>query len=157
MSCPLQGAEGAELLLSYCARRLDAETRAWLERHMQLCPECRVLAEQQQAVWEALDYWDALPVSEDFAVRLREQVRRAPRRRWQLALGLWRNLRVPLAAASLLLGALLLWRVPNPPHVAPQPPAQVEVETVEAALEDIEMLRTLELIASSDRPRAQHM
>lgn len=154
-SCPLQGGEAAELLLAYCARRLDAETRAWLERHVQLCPECGALAEQQRTVWEALDYWDALPISEEFDARLHQRIRRAAQLRPFAAANLWRAFHLPLAAASVLLGALLFLRSPGPLGPAPESVGPAEVESVEAALEDMEMLRALELFACAGAPRAE--
>ncbi len=157
MSCPLQHGEGAELLLAYCARRLDEESRAWLERHMDLCPQCRSIAQQQAAVWEALDYWDALAVSEDFDARVRQRIRFAERGDHLKSRGLWRALRVPLAVASILLGALMLVRLPTSLHPAPELAGPAEVDSAEAALEDIELLRTLELTARAQLPRVDTM
>jgi PAS domain S-box-containing protein len=62
MRCPIETQETSELLLAYCARKLDPGTAATLERHMASCPACRELYEGQRAVWAALDAWDDLPV-----------------------------------------------------------------------------------------------
>ncbi|MCS7314823.1 MAG: hypothetical protein RMI94_00900 [Bryobacterales bacterium] len=157
MPCPFQEAEGAELLLAYCARRLDADTSRWLERHVELCPECRAVAEQQKAVWQALDSWDALPVSEDFDVRLRGRIGRLADPPWPALSSLWRRYRVPLAAASILIGALLLIRSPGAVEPTAGLAGTPEVESVEAALDDIEMLRALELMASAGPRRAESL
>jgi len=154
MRCPIQTKETAELLLAYCARKLEPETRAVLERHMERCPECRAFAEQQKAVWEALDAWEGAPVSEDFDVRLFARIERDRRTSRRARL----RLHVPVAAASLLLAAVLWLRSPWW-SAAPESEdtSVVEVETVEAALEDIEMLRALELLARADVPGSARM
>ncbi|MGC8794194.1 MAG: anti-sigma factor family protein [Bryobacteraceae bacterium] len=147
----MQSGENAELLLVYCARRLDPATRAMIERHMQQCPDCRAFGEQQSAVWEALDEWDALPVSEDFDARLFARIGQSPQNRRPAILPRWLRAPVPLAAACTALLAFLLLRSPHvtAPH-APEQAAVEEVESAEAALEDIEMLRTLQLMARTD-------
>ena len=62
MKCPIETRENAELLLEYCARKLDPATTAVLERHIGICPACREFAAGQRALWDALDTWDATPV-----------------------------------------------------------------------------------------------
>ena len=70
MKCPVECRENADLLLAYCSRKLDPDTAALLERHMEQCPACTEFARGQKAVWEALDAWEAAPVSADFDGRL---------------------------------------------------------------------------------------
>ena len=70
MNCPIENRESAEILLAYCARKLDAGSSAILEEHIKICPACREFAEGQQSVWKALDAWEAAPVSPDFDRRL---------------------------------------------------------------------------------------
>src|ERR1039458_6662773 len=76
MKCPIETRESAELLLAYCNRNLDAESTAMLERHMEVCPACREFASGQRAVWEALDVWEAAPVTSDFNHRLYRRIDR---------------------------------------------------------------------------------
>jgi anti-sigma factor RsiW len=158
MRCPIQTAENAEVLLAYCARKLDPETQALLERHMAQCPECRAFGEQQRALWEALDAWEAMPVSADFDRRLLrrlENVRAGGRRK---GLRSWIPSPVPLAAASVLLAAVLLLRAPRPASLPEADSVELaEVERAERALEDIEMLRTLDLMARVEAPGAHRM
>ena len=146
MECPIETQETAELLLAYCARRLDPGTGALLERHIQGCEACRRFQAAQQAVWEALDSWKAAPASADFDRRLQERIRvreRAPW--WERALG--RPLRpvlvrqgLPLAAAAcLLIMAGLLFEQPR--AVRQQPPAEPAAET---AIQPEQVLRTLD-------------
>src|ERR1051325_5022425 len=74
MKCPMESHENAELLLAYCARRLDPETQIVLERHMAVCPACREFQKGQEIVWNALDAWEAMPVSVDFDRRLYRRI-----------------------------------------------------------------------------------
>ena len=74
MKCPIDSHENAELLLAYCARKLDPEIQAILERHLAVCPECREFQKNQEAVWQALDAWEAMPVSTDFDRRLYRRI-----------------------------------------------------------------------------------
>ena len=66
MRCPIETQENAELLLSYSARRLDAEKMLAFEAHMASCHACREFHDSQAALWAALDQWEARPVSLDF-------------------------------------------------------------------------------------------
>ncbi len=153
MRCPIQTQEQAELLLAYCARRLDPETARALERHMEHCAECRRFGEQQRLVWEALESWEALPVSQDFDRRLYERIEQARRAGggWASALLGWARASLrpswSLAAASVLMLAMALLRSPAPPPTPEGDAEWVEVERVERALEDLEMLQALNLMA----------
>jgi anti-sigma factor RsiW len=156
MECPIQRRENADLLLAYCARRLDPETAAVLERHMQVCPACRAFGESQQAVWSALDLWEATPVSEDFDRRLYDRLGREERA------GFWSRVRpwfpvgfrpvLPVAVASAIVTVAFLVQSPSS---APSP-AQLETvdaEQVERVLDDLDMLRQLNVAPrSADAP-----
>src|SRR5436190_8687608 len=79
MLCPMKSPENAaledaELLLVYCARELSPVVSAALERHIEICPACREFVQGQQAVWHALDGWEAAPVSMDFDRRLYQRI-----------------------------------------------------------------------------------
>lgn len=146
MTCPMQTRENVDLLLAYCARRLDPDTAAMLERHMDVCPECRAFGQAQQAVWNALDAWEAMPVAADFDRRLYHRIDAQEQSGWwnRLTSG-WRPVLrpvAPLAAACAMVVAAVWLQTPAPV----EPPAQaqgevVEIEQVERALEDLEMLR----------------
>src|SRR5438132_2349384 len=90
MRCPIETQENAELLLSYSARRLNPESTSILEAHMELCPACREFRDGQRALWEALDQWEARPVSPDFDRRLYRRIEE------QEQLGWWARLFGPL-------------------------------------------------------------
>lgn len=158
MNCPIETRESAELLLAYCARKLDDESTAVLERHMRICPSCREFASGQRAVWEALDAWEAAPVSADFDQRL---YRRAGQEvSWRdLLMRPFRPMllrqAVPIAAAACLLvmGGVVLQRPAGVPP-APEPEsAQVEAvqpDQVENALQDMQMLREFNRLVRPD-------
>jgi len=163
--CPLiAGEENADLLLDYCHRKLAPEMVEVFEQHMALCPACRAFAASQSAVWQALDAFEAMPLSEDFDERLFARIEREQRRA-SLWSGLWNRMTaggtamwrpaVPVAAAVVL--AVGLWMRPG--VVPPQPDLaksdnRVDVEQVERVLEDMEMLRQL---APEDNAGSQHM
>lgn len=150
MLCPVQSRENAEILLSYANRKLDPDTAAVLERHMAVCSECRRVAEAQQAVWSALDAWEAESVSPDFDRRLYTRIEAGEGTGW------WRRFVAPLrpmswkpvmslAAAGMTLLAVLLIRTPDSATPVPQRFETVEAEQVERSLEDLEMLRQLSM------------
>lgn len=159
MHCPIQK-ENADVLLDYCARRLDAGRVAILERHAAGCPECRQALESQQAVWAALDAWDAMPVSLDFDRRLYRRIEEERRAGWLR--GLWQRafasgenvLGRPafgLAAACVTVLAVFLVQSPVPVETESQPlrAEVVDFEQVERTLEDIEMLKVLNPIPTA--------
>jgi anti-sigma factor RsiW len=148
MKCPIETRENAELLLAYCTRKLDAESTAILERHMEICPACREFSSGQRAVWEALDAWEAAPVTLDFDRRLYRRIDREVSW-WQLLMRPFRPVLVrqglPIVAAACLVvmaGVLLQHPASAPPAVQPQS-AQVdtfEPDQVEHALDAMHML-----------------
>lgn len=149
MVCPILNSENPELLLDYCARRLDAHTSAELSRHMAQCPECRQFAEAQESVWKALDAWDAQPVSDTFDQRLYARISAEERRGfWSRLLGdrvHWKPA-VSFAAACATVALAILINVPgSSPVPAPQtdtPFVQaLEPEQIDRSIEDFEMLR----------------
>jgi anti-sigma factor RsiW len=156
MRCPIETQESAELLLSYSARRLDAESTAILEAHMKLCPACREFRDGQRALWEALDQWEARPVTPDFDRRLYRRIEEQEQMSWWSRIfgplrPVFLRPALPLAAtACLVLVAGLIGvdpgRVAAP--VAVDNPQIREVEQVEHALDDLDMLRQFDLVAA---------
>lgn len=147
MNCPLDIPENAQVLLDYCTRKLDAGRTAALERHMEICPACREFAAGQRATWEALDRWEAAPVSQDFDRRLYRRIEREVSW-WDLMvrpfrpLLLRRGLPIAAAACLLVMAGVLIERPAGSPAPAPDM-AQVESvqpEQVEQTLDAMEML-----------------
>jgi anti-sigma factor RsiW len=163
MRCPIETQENAELLLSYSARRLDAERKVALEAHMASCEACREFRDSQSALWETLDQWEARPVPLDFDRRLYRKIEE------QQQLGWWARIfgsgrpmflrpALPLAATACLL--LVAGFIIDTPGRAPAPVADTpqvrEVEQMERTLDDLEMLRQFNLAApvtEGDRSR----
>jgi len=148
MKCPIETRESAELLLAYCTRKLDAESTAILERHVEICPACREFSSGQRAVWEALDAWEAAPVTLDFDRRLYRRIDREvswwhlPMRRLRPAL-VRQGLPIAAAACLLVMAGVLLERPASAPPAAQPQSAQVEAlqpDQVEPALDAMHML-----------------
>jgi len=151
--------ENADLLLEFAAGRLDTEAKARLENHLETCPACRELAGGHRAVWEALDAWEAQPVSADFDRRLYSRIEREPSWRDRLA-ELFRPALVrrglPIAAAACLVVLVGVIGVERSANVAPAPQnTAVQLETLrpdqaESALQDMEMLRQVDGLVRPD-------
>lgn len=155
MTCPLvSGEENADLLLDYCNRRLAPELTEAYDRHLAVCPACQAFAKSQSAVWNALDAFEAMPISEDFDKRLYARIEQEQRagfleRLWNRltvdGLPSWRPA-LPVAAA--LVVAVGLWvrpgTVPSMNEVAPVVKVEsADAEQIERALEDMEMLNQI--------------
>jgi anti-sigma factor RsiW len=155
MTCPIRNTN-PEVLLDYCSRRLDADAMARLEAHMALCPSCRAELASQQALWEALDDWEALPVSREFDARLYARIEEQNQdlflTRW------WRRLfaagspaswkpAFSVAMAMVVVLGIGLLRAPAPVESVLFADGgeelridAVEVEQAERTLEDLDML-----------------
>ena len=162
MNCPMGSQENAELLLAYCARTLDPETTVTIERHLAVCPACREFQSQQRAVWDALDAWEAMPVSADFDRRLYQRIDAEAQSSWWSRI--MRPLRpafaggglfsrgVPLAATLclLILAGVIAQRPSNlvVPDDSGDVAESVQPADVERTLDDMDMLRTIRVTAS---------
>lgn len=152
MNCPIRNEETADLLLAYTARRLDPARTATLENHMDVCPECAEFRAGQELVWQALDAWEAPPVTPDFNRRLYQRIEieaAAPwyKRLFTTPIAMWKPV-IPLAAACMLVvaGFMLDHPVTNiaPPNPIPAIHSVAEAEQVENALDDLQLLRQLD-------------
>ena len=164
MNCPLETRENVQLLLDYCTRKLEPESVATLERHIALCGACGEFARKQRAVWEALDAWEAAPVSKDFDGRLYRRIETQVSW-WDLLVrpfrsgfrtATWRGTLAATAAACLLLTAGVLLEHPAiSPAPAPNDVAQVDTvqpEQVERTLDAMEMLNEFSHHVRADGP-----
>jgi anti-sigma factor RsiW len=164
MNCPLETRENAQLLLDYCTRKLEPESVAILERHIAICPACREFADSQRSVWQALDAWDAAPVSPDFDRRLYRRIE-AQATWWSLLIRPFRTptLRRSLPAtalAGLLLTVCVLLERPaiSPPPAMPNDMAQVDSvqpEQVEHTLDAMDMLNEFSRHVRTDSPNSK--
>jgi anti-sigma factor RsiW len=172
MNCLMEGREMADLVLAYCAGKLDSETSAVVERHLAGCPACREFQTGQQALWSALDNWEAMPVSDDFDRRLYRKIeaREAQASWWSRLVWPYEAIfssrlfgkSVPLAAAAalLVLAGVILERPANvavPEDVADVRIESIQPDQVERTLDDMELLRQFKITASSDSGNVNSM
>lgn len=157
MNCPIQTEETAELLLAYTARKLDPAKAAILESHMDVCAQCAEFRVKQELVWEALDAWEAPPVTPDFNRRLYQRIETEAAAPWYKRLfttpwATWKPA-IPLAFAGLLVVAGFVLDHSTPVTAPTAGPAirvsVTEAEQVESALDDLQLLRQLDSNAPS--------
>ena len=169
MNCPLETRENAQLLLDYCTRKLEPESMAVLERHIANCDACREFARGQRAVWQALDAWEAAPVSLDFDRRLYHRIE-AHVPWWSLLLRPFRprfnnvTLRRSLHAAAMACLLVVAGIVVERPAISPVPPPNdvaqaqadsVQPEQVERTLDAMEMLSEFSQHVRTDSPNSK--
>ncbi len=161
MNCPIENRE-SESLIAFAAGELDPETAVKIERHLDSCAACRSFADQQLALWNALDTWTPPAISADFDQRLYGRIREEMPRHW------WHRLLFPaapmpirqvfpLAAAAclLLIAGLMIERPGNLGPAAPRA-EEVRAEQVERTLDDLELLRQFGLSAHpTDSPHSE--
>ena len=155
MNCPMEARQGSELLLEYTGGRLEARAVTALKAHLESCARCREFAQNQKAVWQALEAWEAEPVSMDFDRRLFARIEQAPASWWARLTGQMMHHAVPVAAAAgvMILAGLMLERPPAMPAEPPRESAQVETlgpDQVQSALDDMEMLRDFNHLVRAD-------
>ena len=149
MRCPIQS-DNPEILLDYSARKLSPERQSLLERHLLGCEECRRFADAQAAVWSALDEWEEAPVAADFDRRLYAAIDARERAPWWRRLFdgpeaiSWKQVTAVATACVAMFAGIVLYS-PSGNLTVPKPPVieTVELDQVEATLEDLEMLKQL--------------
>jgi hypothetical protein len=82
MNCPLHVKEGAEILLDYCSQRMDPDRAAEFRLHVADCGDCQQVVEAQESVWNALDAYEAVPVSMDFDRKLWARIEAEDSQSW---------------------------------------------------------------------------
>ena len=148
MNCPMETGGNVENLLDYASGKLNAGTRAQMERHMEACQACREFAGGQQAVWRSLEAWEPAGVSMDFDRRLYRRIEQQVSWWTRLTHSLHPVFRhaVPIGAAAgvVMMASFLMNRPAEIPVTQVRESAQVEAlqpEQVEHALDDMETLR----------------
>ena len=160
MKCPMETQETMELLLAYCAGKLDPDRMITLERHVAVCAACQEFERKQHAVWDAMDAWEPMPVSADFNRRLYQRIDAEGQTSWWTRLT--RPLRpafgpgllsrgVPMAATLclLLVAGVILERPGN--LVVPEDRGLADIVQpgdVERTLDDMDMLHTIRVTAA---------
>jgi anti-sigma factor RsiW len=149
MRCPIESGDESEWMVAKEAGSLAPEQEAELEKHLESCARCRELAESQRVVWSALDSWPPVTVSQNFDERLFRRIateqRQAWWKRWPPMNWSWRPT-VPVGVACAVLMAAFLVKSPvlhNESRSRSEP--KLQIEQVEHALDDMEMLKQLEV------------
>lgn len=145
-------------MLAYTAGRLDGRTKLALESHLESCAACREFVNGQNAVWSALDLWEAAPVSADFDRRLYQRIAQQVSW-WDMLLApfrpAFRHALPVAAAAAVLLAAVVLVERPSARMTSQPATAQVETlrpDQVEHALAEVEMLDQFNHLMRSESP-----
>jgi anti-sigma factor RsiW len=150
MECPSKHEDSSELLISYVEGSLEPGAYFAFERHLQVCERCREITEAQRELWAALDSWAPAAISADFDERLYRRI--ASQESSKISWWTWRPA-MPVAAACAALIAVFLLHGPSTEPVGSSSIVQVrgpQIEQVESALEDIEMLKQLGLHSASE-------
>lgn len=155
MGCPIEDAGGDELIVGYGARTLAPEQHAELERHLESCASCRQVVEAQQLVWSALEAWTPAAVSGNFDERLFRRIENEQQKAWWRRLlpegGSWRPA-VPVGVACAALIAAFLLKDPGVfPEASSESQPKIEIEQVEHALDDMDMLKQLGVENSAEK------
>ena len=150
MICLKDNKEGADILIGYLERTLDAERTIALERHSQVCPDCRSML----GVWNTLDDFAAPDVPADFDKKLYARIAEDAKAPWWTAA--WRRLVQPaglgfgwkpavsIGAACAVLAFALMIRSPQVDEPANKAQIQpLNMEQVEQGLEDLDLLAPL--------------
>ena len=163
MNCPLETTETANVLLDYCARKLSAEDTAVFERHAELCPACRQFADEQRAVWNALDSWEPAPVSPGFDARLYRRLETGDTWRERLSAAFrpvlaHRGILAAAAACLLLVTGVLIERSGKPVPVPATPDSalvEVQAEQLEKALDAMDVLSEFNRKVRPENPESK--
>lgn len=162
MSCAAKGM-GPETVVEYCAGTLDRKAAMEFEQHAAVCADCKHALSEQQRLWTLLDVWDDVPISADFNRRLYKAIEReetlSPLKRYARLITArftrfsWRPV-MPAAALAATLAVALMIGTPRPLPYSVAPDSQIksekiDVDQVERALDDVEMLQKLSDASSS--------
>jgi anti-sigma factor RsiW len=156
MRCPTETPESVEFLLAYTSHKLDGKQAAALAEHAAGCTACQAFTAAQDAVWRALDGWEAPPVSADFDRRLYQRVEKEVSW-WDLLLRPFRPVMVsravPIAVAAGLLIAAGLWI--ERPGTVPVVPESAQMEALppdqaEHALQEMDMMQEFSQMVHAD-------
>ena len=164
MNCPLETRGNTELLVAYSSGGLGADRGVSLKEHLGDCAACREFVHNQATVWQALDLWNAPPVSDDFDRRLRQRVETEGSwwERVARSLGLLVIHRaLPLAATTALLvvAGVLLERPtahrPAPANLATAQGSGLEPAQVVQALDEMDALSKFNYSLKADGSESQ--
>jgi hypothetical protein len=154
MGCPIEDDKGDELILAYGANTLTPQQHIDIELHLGTCANCRERAEAQRAVWTALDTWQPTEGTPDFDERLFRRIANEGQNAWWRQLSPvnwpWRSTLPVAVACSALIAAFLLKNPALGPEVQTHQP-KLQIEQVEHALDDMDMLKQLSIESAPDK------
>ena len=136
MTCLRDNNQGADLLIGYLEGTLSTDDRRDLERHAAECAECRGLLSVQAAL--GLDVAPEVSANFDAKLYARIEADKGQRPWWSLS---WKMI-APIAAMAAALAVTVWVRQPVPQSV--NPPVTQDVQQLEQALDDLELLMPLE-------------
>jgi anti-sigma factor RsiW len=174
MSCLIKSEGNTDRLLAYCAGRLGGEAASEMALHLKSCPECARVYSAQTSVWQALDAWSPAPVSPDFDRRLFARIEAENAAPWwqrelhRVSSAIGDFLRPVMAQPAFALSAVAVViaagfvldhpaKVYTPSPIATVRGTGVEVEKVEASLDDMEMLHQFDTGADDQESTAKSM
>ena len=141
----------ADQILRLAAGRLNAREQARLAAALSGDAELRRAAREQHAVWQALDDWDAEPVSAGFDARLYAKLRALEAPTWRSRVAAlvraerW-TAALPFGLAMLVLatGLLVSHSRKVPVTASPVPAVSTpEADLIESTLDDLQTLHQL--------------
>jgi anti-sigma factor RsiW len=158
MTCPSRRTDNT-LLLDYASGRLPGAQAADVARHANECDECAAALLEYSSVSEALDLWEAPPVSAHFNRRLWDRIESAASAPLYVRVADWLRFHslkpaIPVAAAALAIAAGFLL---DHTSTANKPPATNRVSATEAdqaerTLDDLQLLRQFDAAVAAPRP-----
>ncbi len=161
MICPTRRTDPA-MLLEYALGRLGPQESGMVARHASECDDCAAALLEYSSVSDALDLWEAPPVSMHFNRQLWERVERAASASWYARVAQWFRLHslkpaIPLTAMALVIAVGFLLDHPSE-MVHPSPTTRVsaaEADQAERTLDDLQLLRQFDAAVAAPRaPKA---
>lgn len=157
MQCPTRDGDQDGQLIAFAAGHLAPQEELAVRRHIANCEPCARFVQAQADLWSTLDEWEPLSVSPDFDAKVYARIAADIQQPWYKRIFRYRRpdwafrpmMSIAAACAVVLLAFLL--REPAPLKQPPQSEisgAKVDIEQVERALDDVEMLKQLGMVAA---------
>ncbi len=158
MKCLTENTKGADLLVGYLEGTLDQAERIEMESHAAACPDCRALL----AVDEQLNAFPPPVIPEDFDERVLARIARDEEKEQAVSAGSWWrsfagafHSRAIATMALVAVAAVAIWigqpgssssagEDPAPKMAKADVPVDPEIEQLEQALQDLQLLMPME-------------
>jgi anti-sigma factor RsiW len=158
MTCPSRRSD-TTLLLDYASGRLALAQSTIVAEHASECDDCAAALLEYSSVSEALDIWEAPPVSTHFNRRLWDRIESAASAPLYVRVADWFRFHslkpaIPVAAAALVIAAGFLLDHPsnmgNPG--ATSRVSATEADQAERTLDDLQLLRQFDAAVAAPGP-----